>query len=170
MKNNRFTTSLCAALLLGLTQAPAAYADTNTTQTPATQQSANNEQQVKTFYLNLWAPDQVADADAKPAEYGANYQYSYTPNSHEVESGDREQLVEFKFHPSVKHRYKFRWLSADQPQLVSFSKIKPKKMKVTVDTAPNSTTEDTDVYFEVWVLDTETGEVFMCDPKVRIVV
>lgn len=24
-----------------------------------------------------------------------------------------------------------------------------------------------DIYFEVWVLDTETGKVFMCDPQIR---
>ncbi len=131
------------------------------------QQGSSSKQAVKTFYLNLWAPDQVAPAEAIPVEYGVNYQYRYTPESHEVQADAGEQLIAFEFHPDLKKRYQFRWVSADQPQLVSFDKVKKRKMKVKIDAG--ATEQDQDVYFEVWVYDTLTGEVLMCDPKVIVI-
>tara|TARA_R110002012_G_scaffold68816_1_gene178606 strand:- start:1713 stop:2264 length:552 start_codon:yes stop_codon:yes gene_type:complete len=127
----------------------------------------SNQQAVKTFYLQLWAPDQVAPADATPVEYGANYQYRYTPESHEVAAGNGAELIGFEFHPALKKRYQFRWISSDQPHLVSFDKIKKRKMNVRVDIDSNNQAQD--IYFEVWVYDTLTGEVLMCDPRVRII-
>jgi len=116
---------------------------------------ASTEEEVKTFYLNIWAPDQVAPAEAKPVEYGVNYQYQYTPESHEIQSLNDSHRVVFKLHPDVKQRYQFRWISADQPQFVQI---------VDVDAVENNE----DIYFELWVYDTLTGEVVMCDPRVRV--
>lgn len=62
---------------------------------------------IKTFVLNLWAPDQVASAEAKPAEVGASYQYMYSPESHELESNDAHYMVEFKFHSDIKNVMNF---------------------------------------------------------------
>jgi len=134
----------------------------------ANSSGANNEVSteayVKTFYLNIWAPDQVAPAKAKPVEYGVSYQYQYTPESHEIQSANDSHRVVFKLHPDVKQRYQFRWISADQPQFVQLAKVKKRKIIVDVDAVENNE----DIYFELWVYDTVTGEVIMCDPRVRI--
>jgi len=150
--------SLLALLLLTISQFT--FANDNS-------QTTNSDPTVKTFYLNLWAPDQVPPAEAKPVEFGINYQYQYTPNSHEVPASDVPQQVVFKFHPDVAQRYQFRWITADQPQFVSFEKFKSHKMKVNVDASASE--QDLDIYFEVWVYDTLTGEVVMCDPRVKII-
>ena len=151
MKNIKLTTVVLAIFLLAFSHVSLAK---------------NNDTQVKTFYLKLWAPDQVAPADAKPVEYGDSYQYKYTPESHKLTGSDQAHDVVFKFHPDLKNRYQFRWLSADQPQFVSLKKAKKHKMKVKVDT--NSSEYDQDIYFEVWVLDTKTGKVLMCDPAIQV--
>ena len=79
---------LLALFILGLSQVSYAndHKTNNGISNSQSDHSQNSQQQknVKTFYLNLWAPDQVAPADATPAEYGNNYQYRYTPNSHKV--------------------------------------------------------------------------------------
>jgi hypothetical protein len=165
-KNHFLAKSLLALLIFSVSQLSFANGNNNNSNNSNQQQTNGQQQKVKTFYLNLWAPDQVAPAEAKPVEYGVSYQYSYTPESHEVQSGDVAQKVAFKFHPDVGQRYQFRWISADQPQLVSFAKVKKHKMKVNVDVSDN--TQDQDVYFEVWVYDTLTGEVIMCDPRIKI--
>ena len=41
--------------------------------------------------------------------------------------------------------------------------MKPHRMKVQL----NDDEIADDIYFEVWVLDTITGEVFMCDPQIH---
>jgi len=124
----------------------------------------NTQEETKTFYLNIWAPDQVAPTEAKPVEYGVSYQYQYTPESHEIQSVNDSHRVVFKLHPDVKHRYQFRWISADQPQFVQLAKVKKRKITVDVDAVENNE----DIYFELWVYDTLTGEVVMCDPRIRI--
>jgi len=73
--------------------------------------ASNTQEETKTFYLNIWAPDQVAPAEAKPVEYGVSYQYQYTPESHEIQSANDSHRVVFKLHPDVKQRYQFRWIS-----------------------------------------------------------
>ena len=161
MRTTLLTASLLTLFLLSFSQVSYAKSDNH-----GQNVSKHQQQNVKNFYLNLWAPDQVAPADAKPVEYGINYQYRYTPNSHEVQANDEAQTVVFKFHPDLKNRYQFRWISADQPQLVSFDKVKKRKIKVKVDA--HTVEQDEDIYFEVWVYDTLTGEVLMCDPMVKV--
>jgi len=41
-----------------------------------------------------------------------------------------------------------------------------KKRKITVDVDAVENNED--IYFELWVFDTLTGEVVMCDPRVKV--
>jgi len=155
-KHNYLMLSLLALCLFTLSLSQPVYADDDNTSSPVSQ--------VKVFHLNVWAPDEVAPADAKLAEYGGNYQYQYTPESHELDTSNGEQLVAFKLHHDAKQRYQFRWISTDHPQLVSFTKVKAKKIKVQLD----ETEEDTDVYFELWLVDTHTGAVLMCDPRIVI--
>lgn len=176
MKYSILAKSLLALFIFSLSQVSYAnghsISKSSQSQNKKSQQVNNNQNsqqkklKVKTFYLILWTPDQIAPADALPVEFGNNYQYRYTPNSHDVPAGDGAQQVVFKFHPDLKNRYKFRWISADQPQWVSFDKVKQRKIKVNVDA--HTLEQDEDVYFEVWVYDTLTGEVLMCDPRVKI--
>lgn len=161
--------SLLAMMLLTVGQAHATANDAAiSTNSEQNQQAPNaTKQAVKTFYLNLWAPDQVAPIEAKPVEFGISYQYLYTPESFEVQPSDGQQVIAFKFHSDLANRYQFRWITADQPQFVRFNKMKSHKMKVNIDTRASN--QDQDIYFEVWVYDTLTGEVFMCDPKVKVI-
>lgn len=157
--------SLLTLLLVSLSQVSFANGNNDSNQPASAAKEANkSEQQVKTFTLNLWSPEQVPPADAKLAEYGASYHYQYTPESHELPASTSGHTIAFKLHDDVKQRYQFRWLSADQPQFVSFEKIKAKTMKVNI--SPSETEQD--IYFEVWLYDTLTGEVFMCDPRVKV--
>jgi len=118
------------------------------------------DKSIMTFTLNLWAPDQVAPAEAKPVEIGDNYQYLYDPETQIVQQNKRNRKVEFKFHSDLGERYQFRWLTADNPQYVTLTKMKKHHMLVSLDDGELS--EYT--YFELWVYDTQTGDVFMCDP------
>ena len=118
----------------------------------------------RTFYLNLWAPDQVPPAEAKPVEIGDNYQYLYTPESFEFANDEVNRKVVFKFHQDVANRYKFRWISADQPQHTTLKKMHNNRIVVKLDDGDY----DTNIYFELWVYDTITGQSFMCDPIIRV--
>lgn len=120
--------------------------------------------ETSTFVLNLWAPDEVAPEGATYAEIGAAYQYQYNPEEVEFNHDDSIKMVKFKFADHLSERYQFRWLTASEPSAVTLEKMKANKMRVKIDA--NSLM--TPVYFEVWVLDTETGERFMCDPQVKI--
>ena len=124
----------------------------------------NTQVNVKTFYLNLWAPDQVPPADAKPVEIGENYQYLYTPENHEFSDDVINRKVVFKFHEDVADRYQFRWISADQPQHTTLKKMKRNRIVVTLDDGDYNT----DIYFELWVYDTVTQQSFMCDPRIGV--
>jgi hypothetical protein len=123
------------------------------------QNSDSNE--TGTFTLNLWAPGVEAPADAKYAEWGDLYQYQYNPETVSFADNDSVKTLQFRFHTDLADRYQFRWVTASEPQSVTLAKMKTDKMDIKVDGYSN------DMYFEVWVLDTLTGKVFMADPTIK---
>ena len=120
---------------------------------------------VQVFSLNIWAPDEVAPAEAKPVEWGGNYQYQYTPDSLDFLASDTNRVVKFKFDQNLGERYQFRWVTSTHPEHVTLDKKTDSKMRILLEDG-DAVTET--LYFEVWVQDTHTGEHFMCDPSVRI--
>lgn len=155
---------LATSLLFSAGMAQAA--ETNNVQQSTTQQiqsvesNSQKNQQVATFTLNLWAPDEVAPPEAKLAEIGDSYQYLYTPDSLQFSTEETNRVGKFKFHKDVKDRYEFRWITASHPQHVTLEKMKDKKIVVKLDDGEVAS----NIYFEVWVYDTLTGKSFMCDP------
>jgi hypothetical protein len=124
------------------------------------QNSDSNE--TGTFTLNLWAPGVEAPEGAKYAEWGDLYQYQYNPETVTFTDNDSVKTLQFRFHADLADRYQFRWVTASEPQSVTLAKMKTDKMDIKVDGYSS------DMYFEVWVLDTLTGKVFMADPRVIV--
>ena len=134
-------------------------------QSAQTQQQRNNQQQnVQTFTLNLWAPDEVPPAEAKLAEVGDSYHYLYSPDTLTFSEEDSNRVVQFRFHDNVKHRYQFRWITAENPQDVTLTKKTHKKINLALDDGEIAQS----TYFEVWVYDRQTGQRFMCDPDLEV--
>ncbi|MCG7550996.1 hypothetical protein [Pseudoalteromonas sp. Of7M-16] len=126
---------------------------------------ANNQSgNIKVFSLSVFSPDEIAPIDAKPVEVGEGYRYRYNPESHNFDPQQTQREIVFEFAAELDERYEFRWITADQPQHVSLVDKQSDKITVALDdgeVAPLT-------YFEVWVYDTQTGEVFMCDPVIVI--
>ena len=141
------------------------YAGLNRPSEQTHQQENNQQQNIQTFTLNLWAPDEVPPAEAKLAEVGDSYHYLYSPDSLTFSEEDSNRVVQFRFHDDVKHRYQFRWITAENPQDVTLTKKTHKKINLALD--DGILVENT--YFEVWVYDTQTGKRFMCDPDIIII-
>lgn len=148
---------VCLTTLLSFSQI--ATADTIFAQ-PNTNPIAN----IKTFNLELWAPDEQAPLDAKPAEIGDNYRYRYSPEQQAFSSKDTDRVVVFAMDKSSKARYQFRWIAADTPQFTRLLKVKPDEISVGLDDGPLSA----QTYFELWVYDRVLNQSFMCDPEVVI--
>ncbi|MCO4799832.1 MAG: hypothetical protein KC484_11470 [Colwelliaceae bacterium] len=163
MKTSNFQLIKTALLLVILAISTTSYATTVANKSATLSPNGNSAtSNVYTFQLSLWSPEQLAPAEAKPVEIGGNYFYLYNPEAIEVDEAQTNRIIKFEFHPSLGDRYQFRWLTADHPQYVTLNKMKPHRMKVLL----NDGEIADDIYFEVWVLDTLTGEVFMCDPQV----
>ncbi|BDX06995.1 hypothetical protein [Planctobacterium marinum] len=128
------------------------------------QQENAQQRNVQTFTLNLWAPDEVPPEEAKLAEVGDSYHYLYSPDSLTFDEEDSNRVVQFRFHDDVKHRYQFRWITAENPQDVTLTKKTHKKINLALDDGEISGS----TYFEVWVYDTQTGQRFMCDPEIIV--
>ncbi|WMN60719.1 hypothetical protein NI389_05290 [Pseudoalteromonas xiamenensis] len=127
-------------------------------------QNARLPSALKTFSLELWSPDQAAPLDTKPAEFGDNYRYRYTPEQHSFEETETNRVVVFSLNKSLKARYQFRWIAADTPQFTHIVSMKPDEIIVGLDDGPLSG----QTYFELWIYDTELQQSFMCDPEVVI--
>jgi hypothetical protein len=163
MKIKLFQTIKTLLLLTTLTLSNGIYATSIDNDNTAQKITSDSKKQnnVYKFELNLWSPDQLAPVGAKPAEVGGNYFYLYNPDVIAIEPEQDNRIIEFAFHPSLGKRYQFRWLSADNPQYLTLKKMKHRSVKVKL----NDGVINDDIYFEVWVYDTLTGEVFMCDPQ-----
>ena len=79
--------------------------------------------------LNLWSPEELPPEEEKSAEIGGNYFYLYNPEEVSIDSDQNNRIVEFTFHPSLKKRYQFRWLTSDYPQYVTLQKKTKRKTK-----------------------------------------
>jgi Tfp pilus assembly protein PilV len=164
------TISLCvlfsSVLSFALIQ-PAAASEQSASEQSASKQSTSKtatNTESGTFTLNLWAPDQQAPDDATLVEVGDNYYYQYNPESISFSQEDSIKTLHFEFAPALADRYQFRWVTSSDPSAVTLSKIKDNKIQITVD----AYTGTTPIYFEVWVLDTHTGQRFMCDPTIKV--
>ena len=115
-----------------------------------------------TFTLELRTPDEVPPHDAKHAEIGKSYYYRYTPEAITFDSNENRE-VKIKFHESVESRYQFRWVYATNPGDLTLNKKTDGVIKIAIDDGDDVAD---DIYLEVWVYDTQTGERFMCDPKI----
>lgn len=162
---NKFSIIKTLLLLATLTLSNGIYATSviteNSSQEPTSQNQKNNN--IYTFELKLWSPVQLAPVEAKPVEVGGNYYYLYNPEVITIDQEQDNRIIEFSFHPSLGNRYQFRWLTADYPQYLTLKQMQDHRMQVKL----NDGAINDDIYFEVWVYDTLTGEVFMCDPQIR---
>jgi hypothetical protein len=163
MKDNLFNSFKALLILVGLTLSNGLTATTISDNSDDSVRNTAKEKTIYNFELNLWSPDELPDEDSKPAEIGGNYFYLYNPDTITVDENKSNRIIQFTFHPRLGDRYQFRWLTVDHPQYVTLKKKKDHKVKVLLN---NGAIAD-DIYFEVWVLDTLTGEVFMCDPQIR---
>ena len=163
MKHNLLSYLKATFLLTAFVLSHSGYATNVTSDNTAQALTNNSKKKVYTFELTLWSPEQLASVEAKPVEVGGNYFYQYNPEAIVIDEAQDNRMIEFKFHPSLGNRYQFRWLTADHPQYVTLKKMKQHRMKVKLNDGPIAD----DIYFEVWVYDTLTGEVFMCDPQIQ---
>lgn len=117
----------------------------------------------QTFALQIWAPDEIPPADAKHVEIGEGYYYRYTPES-VVFTTNTNRKLNIEFASILNDRYAFRWVTATSPGDLTLEEKSDNLMRIAIDDG-NDVADD--MYLEVWVLDTQTGERFMCDPQVR---
>lgn len=119
--------------------------------------------QYPNLYITTWAPDEVPPPDAKHVEIGEGYYYRYTPEAVSF-TDNTNRKVKITFDTTLASRYQFRWVTATSPGDVTLEEKTNTLMRIAIDDG-NDVADD--IYLEVWVFDTQTGERFMCDPQIQ---
>ena len=117
----------------------------------------------KTFTLQIWAPDQIPPTDAKHVDIGEGYYYKYTPEIIEFNTSINRK-INIEFANPLNDRYAFRWITSTSPGDVTLEEKNETLMRIAIDDGNDVASE---MYIEVWVQDTQTGERFMCDPQIK---
>ncbi|AIF99419.1 hypothetical protein [Alteromonas australica] len=125
--------------------------------------ATSGETNTQIFTLQLWAPDEVPPPDAKHVEIGEGYYYRYTPEAVSF-TDNTNRKVKITFDTTLASRYQFRWVTATSPGDVTLEEKTNTLMRIAIDDG-NDVADD--IYLEVWVFDTQTGERFMCDPQIQ---
>ncbi|WMN58901.1 hypothetical protein NI389_11795 [Pseudoalteromonas xiamenensis] len=158
LTSSLFITGLfCSTLMLSLPSSAAMTLESE-------QVSAQQQPNVKTFTLELWAPDEYAPFDSKVAEFGDLYRYRYTPEQQAFLATEQNRKLNFELSPALKKRYQLKWIAASTPQYTRIEKMSENAILVGLDDGEQSG----ETYFELWVYDSVLKQTFMCDPRIVI--